>query len=131
MPRPTLDEIFAEPDEFGLLDVKPARTASASAEPKLLVLREVSSFFERHGRLPDIDSPNHSEMRLAAHWDAVRRHPTQDMATEDNYGLLTVESAPKPTTKDWRDEPAAGTYQLPWTISSMTMGSRSMRQPMS
>ncbi len=107
MPRPTLDEIFAEPDEYGLLIVKPARAALASGDPKLSVLRDVNSFFEGHGRLPDIHSPTHSEMRLAAHWDAVRRHPTPAMVAEDNHGLLALDKAPYPVQRDWRDEPAA------------------------
>ncbi len=33
MARPTLDEIFAEPDEFGLLDVKPAPRGDPASRP--------------------------------------------------------------------------------------------------
>ena len=48
MARPTLDEIFAEPDEFGLLDVKPAPTGTRGGDRSLSALAEVTRFQERH-----------------------------------------------------------------------------------
>lgn len=55
--RPTLDEIFAEEDEFGLLDVKPAAAAGRLADhADEAVLRDVETFHAKHGRLPDTRS---------------------------------------------------------------------------
>ena len=49
--RPTLDEIFAEEDEFGLLDVKPAASAGRLVDhADEAVLRDVEAFRARHGR---------------------------------------------------------------------------------
>ena len=60
MPRPTLDDIFAEPDEFGLLDVK-AKAGSIRTFAEIgAIEREVVAFRNRQGRPPDSN-----KMRLA------------------------------------------------------------------
>ncbi|MGI1662374.1 GIY-YIG nuclease family protein [Palleronia sp. KMU-117] len=106
MPRPTLDEIFSEPDEFGLLEVKlRPGSGSAGADRGVAIMREVSAFFERHGRLPDADAADHEEMRLGTIWEAVRGTPTAEMREADSFGLLEAEEPPAPTS--WRDEPDA------------------------
>ncbi|NNU82204.1 GIY-YIG nuclease family protein [Halovulum dunhuangense] len=106
MVRPTLDEIFAEPDEFGLLEVRLKPGAGSSGPDRALsILREVSAFYERLGRLPDADAVDHEEMRLGTIWEAVRGSPTDEMREADRLGLLDAVEEPAPTS--WRDEPDA------------------------
>jgi hypothetical protein len=68
MPRPTLDEIFDAPDEFGLLDVrlKPRGTRPPELERDAGLVREVNDFYDRHGRLPNENASDHDEMRLGS-----------------------------------------------------------------
>lgn len=103
MPRPTLDDIFAEPDEFGLLEVAPQKQAASKSDGGTTVLSDVTRFFEQHGCLPDSDAEDHEEMRLGTIWDKLRQAPTQDMLDADRLGLLT---AREPEQANWRDEPA-------------------------
>lgn len=103
MTRPSLDEIFAEDDAFGLLDIKPRASRQTTSEDKgLVVLREVTGFFEATGRLPDANSEDHDEMRLAAIWEAVRETPTDAMVAEDRYALLAHGAR---QVRSWKDEP--------------------------
>lgn len=105
MARQTLEDIFAEKDEFGLLDVKARSVRHGSEEDKgLAVLREVSTFFEKLGRLPDTNSDDHDEMRLATIWEAVRKAPTEAMNAADIHGLMAQGAKP---VRSWRDEPEA------------------------
>ena len=97
MPRPTLDDIFAEPDEFGLLKVAPRKQVASRSDDGTAVLSDVSRFFEQHGRLPDPDAEDHEEMRLGTIWDKLRQAPTQDMLEADRLGLL---AAPEPERLD-------------------------------
>lgn len=104
MARPTLDEIFSEPDEFGLLDGSPKIIGTRQSEDSGLVgLRQVSSFFERYGRLPDQDSRDHEEMRLGTIWAKVSTVPSPAMLEEDRLGLLS-KSEPE-RVRSWRDDP--------------------------
>jgi hypothetical protein len=104
MPRPTLDEIFAEPDEYGLLEVKlKPGSPSAGADRGVAIMKDVSAFYERHGRVPDADAADHEEMRLGTIWEALRGSPTAEMRAEDHHGLLDAEDGAPPLT--WRDEP--------------------------
>lgn len=104
MARPTLDEIFSEPDEFGLLDLLPKNIGTRQSEDSGLVgLRQVSAFFERQGRLPDQDSSDHEEMRLGTIWAKVSTVPSTAMLAEDRLGLLS-KSEPE-RVRSWRDDP--------------------------
>ena len=51
MGRPTLDEVLAEDDAFGLLDVKPIAVVASGSEADEVV-RELEAFAERHARPP-------------------------------------------------------------------------------
>jgi hypothetical protein len=103
MPRPTLEDIFSEPDEFGLLDVQPkADNGSSGSDRKLAVLEEVKAFYEREGRIPDPDALDHEEMRLGTIWQAVHQGPSQEMLEADAQGLLKASVA---SEVSWRDEP--------------------------
>lgn len=103
--RPTLDEIFDEPDDFGLLDIKlrSGRTAGG-ADKGLQVIGQVNGFFTAHGRAPNVDAADHDEMRLATIWAAVSKDPSPHLVAADVHGLL---SASAPTQPSWRDEPLA------------------------
>lgn len=104
MSRPSLDDIFAEDDEFGLLDVKPRASRSSPAHDRgVAALLEVTTFYERHCRLPNPDAMDHDEMRLGAIWDKVKTAPTDQMRAVDRLSLLSEETTPVP--RSWQDDP--------------------------
>ena len=100
MARPSLDDIFAEDDEFGLLDVKlRGSRAPVASDQGAGALREVSAFFEKHGRVPDPDATDHDEMRLGSIWASIKSAPTDKMRSEDRFGLL--DDKPTQALKSW------------------------------
>ncbi len=104
MSRPSLEDIFAEDDEFGLLDVKPsAGRGGLSQDRGVAALLEVTAFYERHSRLPDPDALDHDEMRLGAIWDTVKQAPTDQIRAVDRLDLLREDAVPTP--RSWQDEP--------------------------
>lgn len=103
MPRPTLDDIFSEPDEFGLLEVKPQKSAGGKSDGGVGVLGDVSRFFEREGRLPDPDADDHEEMRLGTIWEKIRQEPSTELLEADTLGLLSKSCQ---VQSDWRAAPA-------------------------
>ncbi|MGE8263598.1 MAG: GIY-YIG nuclease family protein [Stenotrophomonas sp.] len=106
MVRPTLDEIFAEVDEFGLLAVKAKPLLRADAADKdLAILRDVTTFFDRRGRLPEADANDYEEMRLGAIWKKISENPSEALLAADHTGILTAEQAAP--ARSWRDEPLA------------------------
>ncbi|EGF91679.1 hypothetical protein ABAC460_07010 [Asticcacaulis sp. AC460] len=104
MPRPTLEDIFAEPDEFGLLNVT-LRAASSrpSADGGAAIMRDVTGFFQRTGRLPDADADDHEEMRLGTIWSRMSATASEAMRNEDHLGLLT--RSVQKREPSWRDDP--------------------------
>lgn len=105
MSRPTLDDIFSEPDEFGLLDVKPAAGRVANNTDRgMAILKDVGAFYQHHGRLPDPDATDHEEMRLGTIWQTVRQSPSEAMRAADSLGLLASKGAS--ALRSWQDEPA-------------------------
>ena len=108
MPRPTLEEIFSEPDEFGLLDVrlKPRGARSPDEERNAEAVREINDFYERTERLPDQDAADHDEMRLGAILSALReRGGAEAFADVDRNGLLQTEGVAEAPNRSWRDDP--------------------------
>tara|TARA_R100000789_G_scaffold67697_2_gene63680 strand:- start:3451 stop:4665 length:1215 start_codon:yes stop_codon:yes gene_type:complete len=104
MSRLSLEDIFEEDDEFGLLDVKlRAGRGNPSRDRGVAALLEVTVFYERQSRLPHPDAADHDEMRLGAIWDAVKLAPTDQMRAVDRLGLLTEDATPTP--RSWQDEP--------------------------
>lgn len=105
--RPTLDEIFAETDEFGLLDVKPAAVARLADHADEAVLKDVETFHAKHGRIPDPDADSHDEMRLGVIFRKLAKVPSQNLRALDRLGLLdqTGVAVREPS---WRDDPAEG-----------------------
>lgn len=104
MARPTLDEIFAEHDEFGLLDVKAASVSTRPGDRSLAGLAEVTRFRERFGRLPDADAADHDEMRLGTIFSRLQQSPTPELLAADRLGVLAAAAPPQ---VDWRAEPRA------------------------
>lgn len=93
MGRPSLDDIFAEHDEFGLLDLKQRSARSGSTTDRgIMVLLDVTRFVEQNSRLPDPDALGHDEMKLAITWQAVKASPTEKMRAADRLGLLDEKS---------------------------------------
>src|SRR5690606_14370117 len=104
MARPTLDDIFSELDEFGLLEVKSAVShRSNTTDRGVQILNEATAFFRQHGHLPDPDASDHEEMRLGTIWRTVSESPTEAMQPADTLGLLTLNKSAAP--RSWRDAP--------------------------
>ncbi len=108
MKRLTLEDIFAEDDELGLLmgATSSPRQGRSTGKTALDLLDRVSRFFEDHSRLPDIRAEDHDEMCLAAAWDRLAQAPSPDTKEADRLGLLAKPTPSSPPLPDWRDEQA-------------------------
>lgn len=113
MPRyRSIEEILEENDELGLLNVtlRPRATRSPEQERDALLVAEVNTFFDRHGRVPDAAAVDHDEMRLGMIWGKlVAKGEAHDLVDVDSNGLLSdrkFELTPGtlPTERDWRDD---------------------------
>lgn len=100
--RPTLDDIFAEDDEFQLLEVKPTAKPTASSARDIAALQDVSAFYHAHGRLPQSEALDFDEMRLGAIWASISASPSDALIAADTLGLFT----PVAEAKDWREAPS-------------------------
>ncbi len=105
MPRPTLEEIFAEPDEFGLLNVKPKARMQAKTDGAVTIMSEVSVFYETYGRLPDANATAHEEMKLGTIWNKLSKVPSDAMREADRLGLLDM-VRDAPSEPSWRKDAA-------------------------
>ncbi|WP_119306018.1 GIY-YIG nuclease family protein [Cohaesibacter haloalkalitolerans] len=104
MSRPTLDDIFAENDEYGLLEVNlRSGHSSSTSDHGVGTLKQVGAFFESHGRIPDPDADDLDEMRLGSIWEAIKKDPTPEMLEADHYDLL--KNAVTTNSKSWRELP--------------------------
>lgn len=95
--RRTLNDIFAEEDHLGLLDVTPKRAGGATADQRLLAsLRMVEAFIGQHGREPDSEANNLTEASLAVQLTALRGNSEHvaSLTEFDTLGLL--EAHPQP-----------------------------------
>ncbi|KPP93332.1 MAG: type II restriction system component YeeC [Rhodobacteraceae bacterium HLUCCA08] len=109
----SIDEILAEEDELGLLDVKirPRAARAPERERDAQLVEEANRFFDQHGRVPSPEAPDHEEMRLGIIWEKLaRKGPDEELAELDRNGLLSGEAfdlRPEPAApeRDWRDEP--------------------------
>ena len=89
--RRTLDDIFAEPDELGLLNVAPPRSSAPSADQRLVAtLQGIEAFVTQHGREPQKDAKDLNEATLAVQLAALRSDPAkvEGLADWDPLGLL-------------------------------------------
>lgn len=109
----SIDEILAEEDELGLLNVKirPRGVRTSEEERDGQLVRDVNAFFERTGHVPDQEALDYEEMRLGTLWSRlVARGTSEDLTEEDRNGLLsdgtfTLGAEPAAPKRDWRDEP--------------------------
>ena len=77
----SLDEIFDEEDEFGLLEIRQRASANSTPDSRNAeIVAQVNAFWERHGRLPDDNSLDLEEMRLGTIWRSIRTGPSAAMA---------------------------------------------------
>ena len=117
MPRyRSLDEIFDEPDEFGLLEIKERADASANTPEarNAEIVGQVNSFYEAHGRIPDDNSLDLEEMKLGTIWRSIRTSPTDAMMKTDRNRLLGYGSPASSASmglaeeaaSDWEEAPA-------------------------
>lgn len=90
-PKPSLEDIFAEDDVLGLLDVEPLKPKSAPVDLVSNQFRDIVAFFEQHERAPQ-NTPNAdmAEKRLARRLQAIRTDPDQcsALSSQDIHGLL-------------------------------------------
>lgn len=89
--KSSLEDIFAEEDVLGLLDVEPLKPKSAPVDLVSSQFDHILSFFEQHGREP-LNEPtaDRSERRLARRLQAIRDDDEQrhGLSRQDVYGLL-------------------------------------------
>lgn len=91
MPRyRSLDEIFDEPDDYGLLELSD-RSRSAPSTPdarNVEIVTQVNNFYEAQGRLPDDNSLDLEEMKLGTIWRSILTSPTPGIVDADRNRLL-------------------------------------------
>ena len=88
-----LKEIF-ENDPFGLLIVKPKKSAARTSDERLATsFDEINDFIEKNEREPKPDPTNISEYKLYSTLKGLRENEDKMMALEpqDKYGLLNIE----------------------------------------
>ena len=88
-----LKEIF-ENDPFGLLIVKPKKSAVRTSDERLAAsFDEINDFIENNEREPKPDPTNISEYKLYSTLKGLRENEEKMMALEpqDKYGLLNIE----------------------------------------
>ncbi len=104
MARRTLDDILAEDDELGLLDVKPIVRTGISEDARIVQqFEEIGVFFDRHGFAPgeggDDRRPAVQERMLQMRLKTYRTSPdvAEQLLAYDRHGLLgvTLEMEPK------------------------------------
>lgn len=89
--RRTLDDIFAESDELGLLKVAPPRSSAPSSDQRLVAtLQDIEAFVTQHEREPQGDSKDLNEATLAVKLAALRSDPAkvEGLSAWDILGLL-------------------------------------------
>ncbi|ABA56543.1 conserved hypothetical protein (plasmid) [Nitrosococcus oceani ATCC 19707] len=94
--RRTLDDIFAEPDSLGLLDVGPKRAAAPTANQRLVArLQTIAAFVSEQGREPTQNADDLGEATLAVQLSAIRANPEHVAALTvwDTHGLLEASVA--------------------------------------
>lgn len=86
--RPSLDDIFSGPDEFGLLDVQ-ARRVGSNAPLEITSFEAINAFIDQHGRWPS-DEGDLSEKLLARRLSSYQG--SQDFHASlkpyDRHGLI-------------------------------------------
>lgn len=107
MARRTLDDILAEDDELGLLDVKPIVRAGVSEDARMVQqFEEIGVFFDRYGFAPgeggDDRRPAVLERMLQMRLKTYRTSPdvAEQLLAYDRHGLLGVTPELEPKSLD-------------------------------
>lgn len=126
MPRyRSIEEILAEEDELGLLEVtlRPRAARTPDRERDAQLVEQVNGFFDNTGRVPSPEAADHDEMRLGIIWKRLAdKGPAEDLADVDRNGLLsggtlTLTADPPPPERDWREE--ADTDDVPTSLDDI------------
>lgn len=97
----TLDDIFNDVDEFGLLDFKSKVSVLKTEDDRLVdSFQEINSFFEKNNREPSTSSM--SEYGLMSRLKSFRENEKHKMIIKpfDKFNLLGHVEMPKPTIED-------------------------------
>ncbi|CAM5555420.1 GIY-YIG nuclease family protein [Eoetvoesiella caeni] len=103
--RPSLDDIFSGPDEFGLLNVK-ARRVSSNAPLEITSFEAISAFMDQHGRLPSDEGDLSEKLlarRLSSYQDSRGFHAI--LKPYDRHGLI-------PETESMQDQTCGSAFAL-------------------
>jgi len=105
--RRTLDDIFATPDELGLLNVAPPKSSAPTADQRLVsTLQGIEAFVSAHGREPWEDAIDLNEATLAVQLAALRSDPAkvEGLTAWDTLSLLR--NSAKDSEDTSQDQPA-------------------------
>ena len=108
MVKKSLDELLAEDDEFGLLDVKPLAKTSSTEDTRISQeFEEINDFFDKHGFAPGAGpadrKPSVVERKLQIRLNVYRLPDNRNKVIHlDRHGLLAEPdiSEPEPKTLD-------------------------------
>lgn len=137
--RTTLDDILAEKDEFGLLDVKPSNNGSTTEASRISAsFEEINRFVDHHGHEPGKGErkPSVTERMLQVRLKAFRDDPNlmTELAALDRHGLFreaSAETAPPKSLDDILDTddellsgPAEDIFELRSTSRTRALSDR-------
>jgi len=90
----TIDDIFSEPDDLGLLVVEPLKIYSPTGNLPVSRLEEINAFYVVHGRPPLPDSEEFKETLLAQRLRALKdnKQYREMLQPFDIHGLLAGEN---------------------------------------
>lgn len=109
-PKRDLDDIFSEDDDMGLLDVAPLKAKAPAGNLIASQFEEITTFFEKNGRIPTSDADSFDEKRLARRLKAFKSNGEQRESLKefDCYGLLADESSYIPSI----ESVGSSTYEI-------------------
>lgn len=90
----TIDDIFSEPDDLGLLVVEPLKIYSSTGNLPVSRLEEINAFYVVHGRPPLPDSEEFKETLLAQRLRVLKdnKQYREMLQPFDIHGLLACEN---------------------------------------
>ncbi|AQQ00048.1 hypothetical protein B0W48_09765 [Pseudoalteromonas aliena] len=90
--KSTLEDIFGEDDELGLLNVEPLKAKAIAVDLTVKQFAEIVTFYKLYGRLPQetLAAP-FEEKLLARRLHSIKGNPVQceHLQAQDEFGLLT------------------------------------------
>jgi hypothetical protein len=90
--KKTLQDIFDDADEFGLLDVKPTATSAVAPDERAIAaFQDVNAFYEKHGRLP-LKDKGIQEFTLLSRLETLQNNPekVEILRGYDRFNLLNA-----------------------------------------